>query len=138
MIPTSAIQARRAPRYEIVLPVRVSVAPEHVGRVRLRAVATELSGDLIDIGRGGVAFMLPCFLPRMCLATLRILGLEGSRGPTLLTGRVRVQRVMMTDCRPAYLVGGLFVQQDAIFMGDLDALLRRLGAGQSEPRGDAA
>ncbi len=137
MHPDSGIPVRRSTRQEIVLPVRLSVASEHQKQVQFaHGVADKdncVEGNLIDLSRGGCGVMTPQFFPKRCSVRLRLYGLDGVDGPTLLDGNVRVQRVTMTDARPGYLLGLSFSGGDDIFNHDLEMLLRRLDNSADAP-----
>lgn len=130
MHPDSGIPVRRSTRHEIVLPVRLSITSEHRHQVQFaHGIADNdgcVEGDLIDLSRGGCGIMTTHFFPKRCRVRMRVYGLEGKEGPTLLDGTVSVQRVTMTDTRPGYLLGVSFGGSDDIFDHDLEHLLRRL------------
>ncbi len=130
MSPESGIPVRRSARHEIVLPVRLSVAPEHQKQVQFAHGVTDkdgcIEGNLLDLSRGGCGVMTSQFFPKRCAVRLRLYGLDGDDSPALLDGTVRVQRVTMTDARPGYLLGLSFAGGDDIFNHDLEMLLRRL------------
>jgi hypothetical protein len=60
--------------------------------------------DVVDFSLGGVGMISLVFFPRRVRLCVQLLGTEpGSSSLVDLTGRV--QRVCMTDRRPAYLIG---------------------------------
>lgn len=140
----SGIAIRRSARFEIVLPVRLRLPADQAAKVAFKAhQSTELKpaapqdapfieGDLIDISRGGIGIMTPHFLPKGCSAEVRICALDADISRPLLVSKVRVQRVSMTDSRPAYLLGAAFIEADAVFEHDLQGLLNRLGHEEAD------
>lgn len=132
MFPNTDSKARQHERHELVLPIRLSPS-EHAGQqVRFRTRAStnkyDFEGDLIDLSRGGVGFMCHHYLPKGTRVDLRVCGLDGDPTRAILVARGRVQRVRMTDSRPAYLIGAAFIDSDAVFEHDLGLLLNRLSA----------
>lgn len=138
MLPDAGIPVRRSARHEIVLPARLSVHRDHARLVRLGAGVGDHEGairaDLIDLSRGGVGFLTTQFFPKECLLRMRVYGLHDADGGALLDGRVRVQRVTMTDSRPGYLLGAAFDGNDAVFEHDLELLLHRLDHEHAPPQ----
>lgn len=112
MQPEKGLIVRRYERHELVLPAIVSVAPEHQSLVRFNSAVCERDGwipaTLTDISPGGLGLMTQVFLPRMSLIRVRVL--RGHDEAQVLDVKVRVQRVIMSDRRPAYLVGTAFVE----------------------------
>lgn len=133
----SGIPVRRSARHEIVLPVRLSVATEHRKQVQFGHGVSDNDGcveaDLIDLSRGGCGVLSTHFFPKPCKVRMRVYGLEGVDGPTLLDGNVCVQRITMTDTRPGYLLGVSFIEGDDVFDHDLEQLLRRLDNDADDP-----
>lgn len=102
---------RRHERFELVLPALLSVAPEHQSLVRFNPAICERDGwipaTLVDISPGGLGLMTRVFLPRMSIARVRVM--RGQDERQVLDVKVRLQRLTMTDRRPAYLLGTSFV-----------------------------
>ncbi|MBZ0171324.1 MAG: PilZ domain-containing protein [Phycisphaerales bacterium] len=137
MHPDSGIPVRRSTRHEIVLPVRLSVAAEHRKQVQFGHGVADSDGcveaDLIDLSRGGCGVLSTHFFPKPCKVRMRVYGLDGVEGPTLIDGHVRIQRITMTDSRPGYLLGLSFSEGDDVFDHDLGQLLRRLDNDTDAP-----
>ena len=138
----SGLSVRRSARYEVALPGRVRIAAEHRSIVRFAPSSGARDGwievDLIDIGTGGVGLFSPIFLPRNADADLEILSHDESRS-VLLACRSRVQRVIMTDRRPAYLLGLAFVghsPETVKKISDLLAALEGIEPEETEEQGD--
>ena len=106
------LMVRRHERHELVLPAILSVAPEHKSLVRFNPSICERDGwvpaTLTDISPGGLGLITHVFIPRMSLVRVRIMRGEGER--QVLDVKVRLQRVCMTDRRPAYLLGTAFFE----------------------------
>jgi hypothetical protein len=123
----SGIIFRKSARYDVSLPARVRVAEAHAGVVRFTAIAGVRQGwlpvDLVDFSSGGLGFLSSVFVPRRCILQIQIFGLEqGPAETALIDGVCRVQRVVMTDRRPAYLVGASFEQPSS----ELDQQITRV------------
>jgi hypothetical protein len=141
MFLNTASHARQSERHEIVLPIRARQTADTADRVRLvnaRADDTPIEGDLIDLSRGGLGFMTTRFLPKGARLDARVCGLDADPSRPVLVARVRVQRVRMTDSRPAYLIGAAFIDSDAVFEHDLELLLQRLRASETDCQADAS
>ncbi|USN98749.1 MAG: PilZ domain-containing protein [Phycisphaeraceae bacterium] len=141
----SGIPVRRSMRHEIVLPVRLAVVAPQRRHVQFAHGVADQDGcvpaDLIDLSEGGCGVLSTHFFPKSCKVRMRVYGLEGTAGPTLLDGHVRVQRTTMTDTRPGYLLGLSFLEGDAVFDRDLEQLLHRLNNDDDAPNpghGEAA
>ncbi|CAG1008131.1 hypothetical protein PHYC_03524 [Phycisphaerales bacterium] len=117
---------RNSVRHDLCLRGAVSIVPEGDGGVRFAPPAGAKDGwlevDIVDIGTGGLGFISLVFLPRKTLLDVRVYG-AGAEGVLLLTIRSRVQRVCMTDRRPAYLMGCSFDNLTPECRRELDALL---------------
>ncbi|GJQ28526.1 MAG: hypothetical protein HBSAPP03_04100 [Phycisphaerae bacterium] len=102
---------RNSVRHDLCLRGQVRVIPEEEGGVRLSPSAGTKDGyvdvDIVDIASGGLGFISMVFFPRTCLLETRVFG-PGDGTALVLTARTRVQRVCMTDRRPAYLMGCSF------------------------------
>ena len=137
---------RRTQRFDIVLPARFAVEDEHAGKLRF-AVGKDawLHADLMDFSAGGVGFMCDVFLPRKALLRVRIFpaGSHHSNEPMdeeerpMLEGTVRVQRVVMTDRRPGYLVGTSFTEPNQELDKQIDQMLDLLCGDEDEPQAKA-
>ncbi len=121
---------RRNARYEVALPARLRVAAEHQGVVAFGASTGARDGwvhaDVMDFGSGGVGMMSQAFVPRGVNLDLEIMSLEGQGGDVLLACRVKVMRVVMTDRRPAYLIGTSFAGQSPESLRKIDDLIALL------------
>ena len=100
---------RRHSRMDVSLRGKFMVAPEHTSIVRFTASGPGgwLDADIVDLSQGGLAFMSTVFVPRRVLLVVRILSQNEAITP-LAELPLRIQRVQMTDRRPAYLIGGSF------------------------------
>lgn len=136
----AGLMFRQAARFDIALPARIRVAPAHQGDVRFTPLTGArdgwLSVDLVDFSAGGVGFISSVFIPRRCLLEIRVYGV-GSRGHAqevpLVEGLARAQRTVMTDRRPAYLVGTAFEQPSPALRDQIETVLALLeGHGVSE------
>lgn len=105
------LNIRRTVRHEVFLPARVGVSPAHAKIVRLASTSpgeqlTEV--DLVDFSARGIGLISSIFLPRKCLIQIQVLSLDEQCAEPMLDVTARVQRVVMTDRRPAYLIGTSF------------------------------
>lgn len=130
----AALMVRRTVRHDVVLSATIAVAPEHATTVRFSPAAGGRDGwlevDVVDFSGGGVGLVTSVLLPRLTLLIVRVPNPGG--GPPLLEARCRVQRVSMTDRRPAYLIGTSFEDgsvEAARQIRDLLALLGGEGQG---------
>lgn len=128
MAPNSGLDIRRMVRHEIAVPGFVRVAVEHSELLKLSSSAGAVDGwlpvDVVDLSGGGIGFISPIFFPRMVALRLKING--NDEGEVMLDTTVRVQRVLMTDRRPAYLVGTSYVDFSDAAVGQVDEILSRL------------
>jgi hypothetical protein len=74
---------------------------------------------------GGLGLISMVFYPRKCKLRVRVQSTQED-GELLLDTTIRVQRVCMTDRRPAYLVGGSFDAMTDEAKQQLDRLMQRL------------
>jgi hypothetical protein len=99
---------RRSVRYDVSMRASVAISGEHSGLTRFSAASGAREGwidlDVIDFSASGMGMISQVFIPRKTMLTVRIYG-HGPNAPVILTVPVRVQRVCMTDRRPAYLLG---------------------------------
>ncbi len=140
----NGLSVRRSARHEVALTGRVRITAEHRSVVRFAPSSGARDGwievDVVDVGTGGVGLFSPIFLPRHADADLEIFGKGGAEDGVLLACRSRVQRVVMTDRRPAYLVGLAFVghsPETVKKISDLLAVFDGEDPGDSQ-QGDAA
>lgn len=127
---------RRNARYEVALPARLRVAAEHQAIVAFGAATGArdgwVSADVTDFGSGGVGLMSQFFVPRGVVLDLELLSLEDQGGDVLLACRVKVMRVVMTDRRPAYLIGTAFAGQSPETLKKIDDLIALLEGEPTE------
>lgn len=120
---------RNSVRHDLCLRGQVRVLGENEGGLRLAAAAGAREGyldvDIVDIATGGLGFIALVFLPRKALLEVRVYG-PGEGAGIVLTARCRVQRVCMTDRRPAYLMGCSFDNLVPESRAQLDTLLAAL------------
>lgn len=102
---------RRSVRHDVSMRAAVRLAPEHAGTVRFTPAAGSndgwLEANVVDFSTGGVGLMTTFFVPRRSVLLVRVFGSDAS-APPLVEAPCRVQRVCMTDRRPAYLLGTSF------------------------------
>lgn len=107
---------RRTARHDLVLPVMLRIDADHAEIVRFGPRAGDhdgwLDADLMDIGLAGAGIVLANFLPRNTLVRLRVMSLNPDDRKVLLECSARVMRVVMTDRRPAYMLGLAFENFD--------------------------
>jgi len=100
---------RRTTRHAVSLRALVSVSPVHRPKVRLSQALggrdAWLPCDVIDFSGGGIGIITSCFFPRNCRVWIKVLAGDAESQKTLLAVECTVNRVVMTDRRPAYLVG---------------------------------
>jgi hypothetical protein len=124
---THDLTARRTQRHDVALRVRLSLMPESSAQVRLTQASGVREGwidaDLVDLASGGAGLLSPVYLPRHALMTIRIAA-EHALGKEMDLN-ARVQRVIMTDRRPMYLIGTSFDALPADQRERLHALLDR-------------
>jgi hypothetical protein len=125
---------RNAFRHDICLRAQISVIAEADGAIRLAAPSGAKDGwvdaDVIDIGSGGVGLISMVFLPRRALLNLRVFA-PGEGTSVVFVAPCRVQRVTMTDRRPAYLIGCSFEGLTQENQKQLDALLAGLAGSDA-------
>lgn len=128
---------RRSDRHEIMLPVRLRVHEPDRAQVRLSARSGQregwVSGDLVDLASGGMGVVTSVYLPRGCVADVQVLSFAEAAEEPLLEVRARVRRVVMTDRRPAYLVGLLFMDPTDEQSAALRDLLGRISGETESP-----
>lgn len=122
---------RRSVRHDVVMRGQFSIHPEHAGQLRLASSSSAREGwvdvDIVDFGAGGLGFVSTEFLPRRAMVIVRVRD-PRQASSVLLEVPARVVRVMMTDRRPAYLVGVSFDRLTTFTAGQVDALLEQFDA----------
>ncbi|MEM1331457.1 MAG: hypothetical protein AAGG07_12950 [Planctomycetota bacterium] len=122
------LNVRSTARHDIALPARVEIAPEHRSVVGLERSRLNQDGKLecmvVDAGVGGLGLLTEVFLPRRSLLIVRAYSIDEAR--EVLEATVRVQRVVMTDRRPAYLIGTAFEQANAAMDRAIDGFFAEL------------
>lgn len=122
---------RRSARHDVALRAKVTIAADHAAQVRFSAGTAGRQGcletDVVDLGAGGVGFLSPVYIPQRCLLDVRVYGLGGDQAQELIVVRARVQRVIMTDRRPAYLIGTAFENPNEETSARIDWLIRQFG-----------
>lgn len=127
---------RRFKRHDVALDAELFVAPEHADRVRFSASSGARDGGievvLVDASDGGLGLMSPVFIPKKTVVRVVARSPMDPEGPPILESFVQVRRVVMTDRRPAYFLGGAF----ANFNDDRRAQFERFMALlEGEPAG---
>jgi len=121
---------RRNERHDLALPARFAVAPPHREMLRFASSVASRDGwvdcDLIDFSTGGLGVISDVFVPRMARLRIRVYRDE-KREELVLEAPVRVQRAVMTDRRPAYLVGTAFEDLERETHGRVEKMLALLG-----------
>ncbi|HCT46342.1 MAG TPA: hypothetical protein DF699_14135 [Phycisphaerales bacterium] len=137
----SGLIVRRSVRFEIVMPARVRVAPHHAEILNFtKGVCDDdrwIDVDVIDFAAGGLGFIIDVFLPRNVDLEIEVFDFHDKSNPPLLSCTLRVQRVLMTDRRPAYQIGCSFTDQDEESKAQVEALIEKL-SGISEDAGTGA
>ncbi|MBK9189263.1 MAG: hypothetical protein IPM33_09950 [Phycisphaerales bacterium] len=99
---------RRNARHDVAIRGRVSIAPDHAKSVSLAGASGAKDGwvdvDIVDFSTGGVGMVSLVFLPRKTHVRVQVFGPD-PESPALVELPGVVQRVCMTDRRPAYLIG---------------------------------
>ncbi len=84
-----------------------------------------IGADVVDFSSGGLGLMTTSFLPRRSLIVVRLFGPD-PEAAVLLEVPCRVQRIFMTDRRPAYLVGTSFEALTQEIADQISAVLAML------------
>ena len=95
-------------RFQISEPFAEQVKPSAVVPRR----DGRFAGETVDISHGGLGLMLPMFLPRGVVIDLNLMGSTEPDAKVLLNCPVLVHRVVMTDRRPAYMLGVSFASEN--------------------------
>lgn len=144
---THGLVVRRFKRHDVALDAAMCVAPEHMGLVRFSATSGARDGAidvvLVDASDGGLGLMSPVFIPKRTIVRVTARSPMGKSDKPLLDTYVQIRRVVMTDRRPAYLLGGSFANfnddrraEFERFMAILDGEVE--GAGAESAAGPAA
>lgn len=124
---SSDLAVRRHERYACALPARITVAPEDDQAVRPGRSAGDADGSIpatvVDCSLGGLGLHCTLFFPVGC--HLRI---SFSVGAKPITAKVRAQRVVMTDRKPTYYIGGALDESDAAVQDTMREALDALKA----------
>ncbi|MFG0245835.1 MAG: PilZ domain-containing protein [Phycisphaerales bacterium JB052] len=126
----SGLIVRRSVRFEIAMPARIRVAPHHAEILNFsKGVCDEdrwIEVDVIDFAAGGLGFIIDVFLPRNVDLEIEVFDFHDKTNPPLLTSTLRVQRVLMTDRRPAYQIGCSFTDQNDESKAQVESLIEKL------------
>lgn len=129
---------RKSARFDVSLSARLRVAEAHAKAVHLTAASGVRQGwlavDLVDFSAGGIGLLSGVFVPRRSLIQVEIFGLEGEKGGMAISGVARTKRVVMTDRRPAYLIGASFEDPPQELQSQIEQMLLLLGG---EPEGES-
>jgi hypothetical protein len=102
---------RQSVRYDVSIRGSIAVDSEHAVHLRFGAAAGAKEGwvdlDIIDFSSNGIGMISSVFVPRKTVLLVRAYS-YGPDSQLILEVPVRVQRVCMTDRRPAYLIGTSF------------------------------
>jgi hypothetical protein len=110
---------------DVCIHAQVRVHPQSTEIVKMASGVTTAGPwsdvDVVDLSMGGLGFATSHFLPRGVRVLIRLINARGEPVPPV---SACVQRVVMTDRRPSYIVGCAFDgQTDQGFEG-VEALLR--------------
>ena len=129
---------RRSVRYDVSIRAAISVVPEHSSLVRFAAGAGARDGwvevDLVDFSSSGLGLMCGVFVPRRTLLMARLYS-YGPDAKVIVEAPLRVQRVCMTDRRPAYLVGTSFADPPPKAVDQINRLLELLAGPEESAAG---
>jgi hypothetical protein len=118
--------ARQSVRYDVSIRACAMVGPEHHESIRFGAGAGARDGwvdlDIVDFSHNGVGLISPVFIPRRTQLIVRAYS-YGENPQVVLEVPVCVQRVCMTDRRPAYLIGTAFHGPDEKALQQIASLL---------------
>lgn len=131
MVSSRDMLVRRSTRIDIALPARLAIADDHAGQVRFGPEAGAVHGwvdaDVVDVSAGGLGLISSVFVPRRTLVRIEVInGLDPS-AEALLKCVGRVQRVVMTDRRPAYFLGAAFAETNHESDKALEQFMARIG-----------
>lgn len=117
---------RRHSRMDVSLRCKVSIDDEHKGLVRFTSAGHGgwIDADVVDMSSGGLAFIVGAFIPKRCKVNVRILSAADAVSP-ILDIAIRIQRVQMTDRRPAYLIGGSFDRATVEQLAQVEGLIQQ-------------
>jgi hypothetical protein len=122
----------------VLIRASISVASEHNGLVRFAGGSGARDGwlevDLVDFSSSGVGIMSPVFVPRRAAINVRLYG-YGPEAPVILEAPLSVQRVCMTDRRPAYLIGTSFGNCSPKSIDQINKLMELLAGSEEAPSG---
>lgn len=123
------LMVRQAVRHDVCMRAQMSVPMGSTAQVRLTAAAGAKDGwleiDLVDFSAAGIGFISTVFVPRKCVVTVRVMSPDPD-APMLVEASYRIQRNVMTDRRPAYLIGASLDAPNEKSVGQIDALLNML------------
>jgi hypothetical protein len=134
--------ARQSVRYDVSIRGCAAVAPANQEDLRFGAGAGARDGwvdlDIVDFSSNGIGMISPVFIPRRTNLIVRAYS-YGENSQIILEVPVRVQRVCMTDRRPAYLIGTAFAEPGPEAARQINALLALLADdGRVDAKGGAA
>lgn len=116
--------ARRATRVDVCIHAQVRVHPQDGEVLKLSTGVTSagpwLDVDVVDLSLGGLGYATSLFLPRGVRVMFRLMGSKGEPSPVI---GARVQRVVMTDRRPSYIVGCAFDETSDEAMASIRRIL---------------
>jgi hypothetical protein len=125
-MPTQDSIVRNSSRIDVSLRGLLQIAPESAAAVSFARAAGLKDGrvevDVVDLSRGGVGVVSLHFVPRRCRVLVSIFGAVHGAAP-IATVPCNVQRVCMTDRRPAYLIGAAFEDLTPALQANVNELL---------------
>lgn len=120
---------RRTIRFDVMFRGDITIMSSHVGRVRISGSAplrdAIIESDIVDLSNNGLGFITTVFIPKRTMVLIRAFSPDGG-GDELFSISARVQRIVMTDRRPAYLVGVSFEDATPEAVTGLQAAIERL------------
>lgn len=142
----SGLTVRQYERESLNFAMEFVIDEAHRGQVRFSSMSSApephmTRGRLLDISSGGVGFVCPQFVPRMCEGAIRIFSpaaggtaRDGSPNHEMLFEHaVKVRRVVLESHEPTYSVGAAFVEP----AGDIEDRVARLLASLPTQAGQA-
>jgi len=125
----SGLIIRTNERHEISLPAKARVAFSHADLVKLSKAAGTHDGwidvHLIDFSNAGIGFVSTVFFPRGAMIEIVVPNGDDSTQDAMIKCEIRVMRVQMTDRRPAYLIGGAFIDVSERLQSQIETLMSR-------------
>ncbi|MGE3107711.1 MAG: hypothetical protein AB7G11_02185 [Phycisphaerales bacterium] len=114
---SSGLVVRQTERHRCEIPVRIVIDPAHAEKVVLTKAARASDGSvaatICDCSLGGLGIRSKVFFPKGCTLTVVCTGEEADAHGFAGEVNARVQRAIMLDREPNYLIGVLHVRDPA-------------------------